>query len=145
MQRTTDRRGERNIVVSLSRKPFGSSGSNMFNTVGHIAHESFFYAEDDAEDFLDDGYSNNSTLPKEYRQYDRVLGSQNADHYYISREYIKNPESTNVNKVYNILKQVNEQLKLKLGNTQIKTQMWEFEGSLIKVKRDGKEEYDTKK
>ncbi|MGD1318724.1 DUF6443 domain-containing protein [Chryseobacterium sp. 2R14A] len=138
-QRTTDRRGDRNVVVNLAKKPFGSS-SNIFNTVEHIAHESLFHAEDDAEDYLDDGYSNDSTLPKEYRQYER-----HADHYYISKEYIKNPESTNVNKVYNILKQANEQLKLKLGTTQIKTQVWHFDGSLIKVNRDGKEEYDTKK
>ncbi|RST26139.1 RHS repeat domain-containing protein [Chryseobacterium lacus] len=145
MQRTTDGRGERNVVVSLAKKPFGASGSNIFNTVEHIAHESFFHAENNAEDFLDDGYSNNSTLPREYRKYDNVLGSQHADHYYISREYIKNPESTNVNKVYNILKQVNEQLKLKLGDTQIKTQIWDFNGSLIRVKKDGKEEYNVTK
>ncbi|WP_188618559.1 RHS repeat domain-containing protein, partial [Cloacibacterium rupense] len=145
MQRNTDGTGKKNVVISLARKPFGSSGSNIFNTVEHISHESFYHAENDAEDFIDDGYSNNSTLPEDYRKYDRGLGSRNADHYYTSKEYIKNPESTNVNKVYSILRYANEQLKLKLNDTQIRTQMWDFEGSLIKVQRDGKEVYDDKK
>ncbi|WP_390456499.1 hypothetical protein, partial [Chryseobacterium sp. Alg-005] len=143
MQNNTDGTGKKNQVVYLSRNPHGTSGSNIFNNVAHIAHESLFHAENSAEDNLDDGYSNNSTMPQMYRKYDEVGGTQNADHYFISREFIINPDKTNVNKVYNILKFANEQLKLKLGATQIKKEVWNFGGSIIKVNKDGKEVYNT--
>ncbi|HFK5510032.1 TPA: hypothetical protein ACGZ9U_000936 [Elizabethkingia anophelis] len=128
-----------NILVALSHKPFGKSESFIFNTVEHIAHESFFHVLNQAKDWDDDGYSNNSQYPKEYKKYDELFGSQHSDHKFISDQFLKDPATSDVNKVYNILNQVSKQLNLKLGATQIKSQIWEFSGSGIKLDKNGKE------
>ncbi|QOW11944.1 RHS repeat-associated core domain-containing protein [Kaistella flava (ex Peng et al. 2021)] len=135
-------KGDRaNVDILISRKAFGDSGSQFFNTLEHIVHESFLHADLNALDLDDDGYKNSSSIPKAYRQYD-TWSSQNGQHYYMQAEYLKDPTNNKVNTYtkegFNILKQANQALKLKLGDSQIKQNMWNFNGSYINVAKDGK-------
>ncbi|KAA0126032.1 RHS repeat-associated core domain-containing protein [Chryseobacterium sp. SN22] len=128
------------VSVMVSKKAYGDSGSQFFNTLRQIIHESFMHADLEALDVRDDGYKNSSSIPKEYRQYD-TSSSQHGQHYYIQNEYLNNPNNDKVNTYpkegYKILKQANKALKLKLGNVQIKNEMWNFTGSFIKVNSKG--------
>lgn len=128
-----------NVNVMVSKKAYGDSGSQFFNTLEHITHESFLHADLTAKDLKDDGYKNSSSLPKEYRQYD-TWSSSHGQHYYMQAEYLKDPTNNKVNSFtkerFNILKQANEALKLKLGDSQIKQNMWNFNGSFIKVDKN---------
>ena len=130
-----------NVNVMVSKKAFGDSGSQFFNTLEHITHESFLHVDLTAKDYKDDGKGNSSSIPKEYRQYDTWLSSH-GQHYYIQAEYLKDPANNKVNTFtkegFKILQQANEALKLKLGDSQIKTQMWTFSGSYLNVSKDGK-------
>ncbi|AZA99761.1 RHS repeat-associated core domain-containing protein [Chryseobacterium joostei] len=131
---------EKNVSILISNKAYGDSGSQFFNTLRQIVHESFVHADLEANDLQDDGYLNSSSIPKEYRKYD-TWESQHGQHYYIQNEYLKDPTNNKVNTYtkegFQILKQANEALKLKLGNSQIKTEMWNFNGSMIKVDKNG--------
>ncbi|WPO89700.1 DUF6443 domain-containing protein [Chryseobacterium sp. HR92] len=131
---------EKNVSILISNKAYGDSGSQFFNTLRQIVHESFVHADLEANDLQDDGYVNSSSIPKEYRKYD-TWESQHGQHYYIQNEYLKDPTNKKVNTYtkegFQILKQANEALKLKLGNSQIKTEMWNFNGSMIKVDKNG--------
>ncbi|AZB11504.1 RHS repeat-associated core domain-containing protein [Chryseobacterium sp. G0162] len=131
---------EKNVSILISNKAYGDSGSQFFNTLRQIVHESFVHADLEANDLQDDGYVNSSSIPKEYRKYD-TWESQHGQHYYIQNEYLKDPTNNKVNTYtkegFQILKQANEALKLKLGNSQIKTEMWNFNGSMIKVDKNG--------
>jgi RHS repeat-associated protein len=119
------------VRVSIARKGFGSDNT-VFNLAGAITHELFFHVDGEADDMLDDGYANNSYLPKFYRKY-----GKHADHYYVSREYLLNNQNASVQSFpvsgLNLLKQVSTSLKLGYSDTQIKTFMWYFSGSLISV------------
>ena len=133
--------GKVNVSISISKKAFGDSGSNFFNTLEHITHESFLHADLVAKDYKDDGIENSSSIPKEYRQYD-TNDYKHGQHYYIQNELLKNPNNDKVNAFskygYKILKQASEALKLKLGDNQIKNEMWNFNGRFIKVDKNGK-------
>ncbi|MEG2078115.1 RHS repeat domain-containing protein, partial [Chryseobacterium sp.] len=128
------------ISIMISKNAYGESGSKFFNTLRQITHESFMHGDLTANNLRDDGYPNSSNIPKEYRKYD-TDNFKHGQHYYIQNEYLANPSNNAVNTYpiqgYKILKQANEALKLKLGNNQIKSEMWQFDGSFIKVNAKG--------
>ncbi|WP_228446552.1 DUF6443 domain-containing protein [Chryseobacterium sp. 3008163] len=128
------------VSILISNNAYGDSGSQFFNNLRQIVHESFLHADLEANDLIDDGYTNSSSIPKEYRKYD-TWSSQHGQHYYIQNEYLKDPKNNKVNTYtkegFQILKQANEALKLKLGDSKIKKEMWNFNGSMIKVDGNG--------
>jgi hypothetical protein len=132
------------VNISIAKESFGTD-NKTFNLAKAIMHESFLHGDNEARDFIDDGSSNNSTIPKEYRKYDDFAYSH-ADHYFISREYYANRSNPNVQlfpvKGFNLLKQVSNNLNLNYSNKQIKSTMWNFNGSLLNVnQKTGKLEY----
>jgi hypothetical protein len=119
------------VNVEIAKDGFGSK-SKSFNLAVAISHESFIHAEGEAKDYLDDKEGNNSFLPKEYRKYDN-----HADHYYMSMEALVNPNGSvaksYTNRAFNTLQDYSQSLNLNMSKIQIKTQMWNFSGSLINV------------
>jgi hypothetical protein len=119
------------VDIEIAKDGFGSK-SKSFNLAVAISHESFIHAEGEAKDYLDDKEGNNSFLPKEYRKY-----GNHADHYYLSMEALVNPNGSGAksytNRAFNTLQDYSQSLNLNMSNIQIKTQMWNFSGSLINV------------
>jgi hypothetical protein len=119
------------INIDIAKIGFGSN-NKTFNLVKAITHESFMHANSTADDHLDDNYQNNSNLPSEYRQY-----GTHADHYYICREYFKNPNNNTLQlfpvNSFSVLKQVSKTLNLNYSDIKIKSIIWNFSGSLLNV------------
>lgn len=71
-------------------------------------------------------------MPSEYRGY-----RDHADHYYSSREFYAHPTDEKAgafpNRTFNVLRDVSRQINYPRTDTQIKTQIWNFGGSLIQV------------
>ena len=120
-----------NVNIEIAKEGYGSE-NKIFNLAKSIVHESFLHGKNAAADFKDNGWSDNSTLPKEYRQY-----GNHADHYYISKEFFYHPENKDIQlfpiQGLSILRQVSENLNLNYNDTKIKTLMWFFDGSLIDI------------
>jgi len=123
-----------NVTIEIAKNGFGSN-NKLFNLVKAIAHESFLHADFSANDILD-GKRDFSSVPNEYRQYE-----VDADHYYVGWEYLANPNNKDVKSFpvngLDVLRQTSRQLKLNYSDTKIKSIMWDFEGSLVNVNKNG--------
>ncbi|TCN50528.1 RHS repeat-associated protein [Flavobacterium circumlabens] len=122
---------EFDINVEVAKDGFGSTNKTL-NLVKAISHESFLHADSYANDYDDDGDMNASNLPSSYRKY-----GDDADHYYTSMQNLENPNSgaakSFAERTLSVLKQASSSLNLNKSNTQLKTMMWNFGGSLIQV------------
>jgi RHS repeat-associated protein len=122
------------VDIEIAKKGFGTD-SKLFNLAEAISHESYIHAEGEAEDYLDNESSDYSNVPKEYRKY-----GTHADHYYLSIQTLENPNGS-VAKSYtqralSTLQEISKSLKLNISTIQIKTAMWNFNGSLINVNQE---------
>ncbi|QYJ68243.1 RHS repeat domain-containing protein [Flavobacterium litorale] len=128
------------VNVHIADKGFGSS-STKFNLLEAIVHESFLHVDADAYDFIDDGRANYSSVPKKFR-----YAKNHSDHYHISHGAIYNNTDDKVQqftvKGFNILHRASKKWNLNFTKAQIRTQMWDFSGSLINVNpKTGELEY----
>ncbi len=123
------------ITVDIAKNGFGS-GNKIFNISKAIVHECFMHVDFSSNDMLDDGLINNSGVPDFYQQY-----KNHADHYYVSREFNANNASKDVQLFptsgFNVLKQISNNLKLNYSDSQVKSIMWNFNGSLLNVNQKG--------
>jgi len=103
----------------------------------------------DTKDWLDDKKLNNSNLSEWTRKNlpDGSLYShlkKHGQHYEISRTFYLNQNSTSLwpSQALQVLKTVSADLGVKVTNSQIKSSMWDFSGSLIIVDpQTGKESW----
>jgi hypothetical protein len=127
---TANGKNDFDVNIEIAKEGFGSD-DKTFNLTKSISHESFLHGEIETKDILD-GKRDLSSVPEEYRQY-----GAHSDHYYVSREYFADSKDPNVQSfptnTLSVLRQASNQLGLKYSDTQIKTIMWQFNGSLIKV------------
>jgi RHS repeat-associated protein len=134
------RNNEIDINVDIAKEGFGSQ-SKKFNLLKAIMHESFLHADGQADDYLDDGKSNNSHVPKQFRTM-----NIHADHYYVSQSAIYDQTNKYAkrfsNDGLNILKNASKKWGLNFSDKQIKVQMWSFTGSLIRVDGKGNLKYE---
>lgn len=125
----TDHKLDINIVVA--QDGFGSN-NKTFNLVKAISHESFLHADSMAADYSNNTWMDKSNLPSDYKKY-----GLEADHYYTSMQNLENPNSVAAKsfaeRTFSVLKQASSSLNLNYSSTQMKTQMWNFSGSLIQV------------
>ncbi|MDD5152003.1 MAG: hypothetical protein PHC28_16240 [Flavobacterium sp.] len=119
------------INIEVAIEGFGSP-NKTFNLTEAIAHESFLHGDSKAEDFTNNGLMDKSNLPSDYKKY-----GNHADHYFASMESLYN-QNGSMSKSFggrdlSTMQEVSKSLNLNYTNTQIKTQIWNFSGSLIQV------------
>jgi len=138
-----------NINVNIGSKGFGlqpnkqnglvdpiknieNNNKTVFNLLSALTHENFLHVDSKAQDFSDDRIMNKSNLPEQYRN-----SGNHADHFYFSHQTLNNPHSNSAKifdgRGFSVLKRGNDALRLNLPNSTIKTMMWNFDGSRIKV------------
>ena len=124
------------IFVDIAKNGFGTN-NKVYNLADAITHENFLHVNSVADDLIDDGVNNYSNLPEMYHKY-----KTNADHYYISYESVYNPQNKNAQLFFvdgfSVMKQISNSLNLNFSDTQTKSNMWNFDGSLVKVNQNGK-------
>ncbi len=128
------------VNIDIAKNGFGTN-NRKYNLLEAIVHESYLHGNSYADDFMDNGRSDRSNLPKQFRS----MGIH-SDHYHISQGAIYDPTNKDVmnftSKGFNILEQASKDWNLNFSDTQIRTHMWNFSGPLINVnQKSGKLEY----
>jgi RHS repeat-associated protein len=122
------------ITVEIAKEGFGFSTKGL-NLVKSIAHESFIHGNMYTKDWLDDKEINYSILSDLSKK--GLSASQlrlHGHHIEASRSYYQNPNSLNSlwpSQGLSILKTVSSILGISVTDNQIKSVMWNFNGSYL--------------